>query len=490
MSKTLTRVVFCLPVACGLLGCQQGPTGVASQGAAAQRTLRPPSPYAITDYKLDIALDPKLHRIEATAVLEVVAIAAPKVPRERLRLQLHSDLGIDSITSGGKPVAFHRVDEPEESKAEETTVDDDKTPTSAPADGCPSEGDAPAPPAVYELALTTAGPVHLTIKYGGQLFQDVAAGEKPGEIHNFSMSAHVGEEGVYLAEDGDWYPGLPDYDDEAMPEREYPLANYEVTVTNVPGLVLVACGNRQAAKFDKPRGATTTWSTPFPIQGMCLVGGFHEIHQRQVDHVLLSVHVAKKHAKFAKGLLDATESYMRLYQPLLGNYPYVEFTVVENFFSSGFAFPGYTALASQVIGMGEMGLKPGYLDHETLHNWWGNGVFTSNLDGNWCECLTSYCTNYMHHVLDGHADKARKWRRDQCYSLSRVKPDKDKPLGQFGRKDGPGSGIGYYKGAFVFSMLSQKIGEDQLWRALRRLYHERLGKPTTWGDIQRTIEKQ
>lgn len=499
MSKTLTPILCCLLFVCGPLGCQQGPNEVAERGLTPQRAVRPPSLYAITDYKLEIALDPKLHRLEATAELEVVAVVAPKAPGERLRLQLHRDLGIDSITMEGKPVAFERVGQPDRPKAEESaaksttqpTAGAEKTPASSPAEECPSGEAAPAPPAVYELALTSAGPVRLTLKYGGQLYQDIAAGEKPGEIHNFTMRAHVGEEGVYLAEDGDWYPGLPDEDDdEAEPRREYPLANYEVRVTNAPGLVMVACGNRQEAEIGKPRDATTTWKTPFPIQGMCLVGGFHEIHQRQVDHVLVSVHVSREHAKFAKGLLDAAESYLRLYQPLLGNYPYVEFTIFENFFSSGFGFPGYTALASQVIGMGEMGLKPGYLDHEMLHNWWGNGVFTSSLDGNWCECLTSYCANYMHHVLAGRTAKARQWRRDQCYSLSRIKPDKDKPLDRFGRKDGPGSGIGYYKGAFVFAMLSQRIGEDQLWRALRRFYFDRLGKPATWADIQRTIEKQ
>ncbi|HVP13011.1 MAG TPA: M1 family aminopeptidase, partial [Phycisphaerae bacterium] len=253
---------------------------------------------------------------------------------------------------------------------------------------------------------------------------------------------------------------------------------------------LVASGNRDDAQLNSRRNARTIWRSPFPLHGMALVGGTHEVHQREVDGVLVSVNLSKDHAALAPGILDAVESYLKLYQPLIGKYPYAEFTVVENFFSSGFAFPGFTVLASAVIAMGPMGLEPGYLDHELLHNWWGNGVFVSGLDGNWCECLTSYCANYMRHVLEGRDKKARAVRRDICYGLSRLSPDKDKPLGRFGHDDGPEGFIGYQKGSMVFAMLSQKVGTETLWRALRRLRQERLGKLTNWDQIRQAVERE
>ena len=39
-------------------------------------------------------------------------------------------------------------------------------------------------------------------------------------------------------------------------------------------------------------------------------------------------------------------------------------------------------------------------------------------------------------------------------------------------------------------MLARQIGTDTLWRSLKRLYKDRLGKPVGWADIQRTIEQQ
>ena len=496
-----------------VVGCAPGPSGVRTGGGKERRL--PPSPYLIPRCQLDVGLEPATHRLEATATLTVAAKG--KTPgTEKLRLQLHRDLGIDGVTCDGKAVPYRRLPDaatPTTPPTTAPTTGPTTAPTTSPAD---DEEEKAPPPAIWELDWTAAAgrPGILVIRYGGALYQDVQAGEKPGEIHNFQMRAHVGAEGVYLGENGVWYPQLPDTSDDE-PKEEPPLTSFELTATEIPGMVLVACGNRDGAKLDTPRGPRTTWRMPFPTEGLALVGGPHQVFQREVPRtsaasslateanpksqipnpkspsvVLVSVHVSEANASFAPGLLDAVESYLRLYQPLLGDYPYVEFTVVENFFSSGFAFPGFTVLASAVIAMGPMGLQPGYLDHEMLHNWWGNGVFVSALDGNWCECLTSYCANYMRPVLEGRADKARAQRRDICYGVSRLLPADDKPLATFGRKDGAKGFIGYQKGSMVFAMLADRIGQDTLWRALRRLYRERLGKPTGWKDIQQAVEAE
>jgi hypothetical protein len=466
----------------GLAGCS---AGTKTQGSA-HKPEEPPSPYTIQQCSLEVMLQPVTHRLEATAVLTVAAREKAKGAGDRkLCLQLHQDLGIDSVALAGKPVGFRRLPESAKAASQTTTL-----PTSGPS-ATVEPNESEKPPAVYELDWKPKrgqdGP--LVIRYGGCLQQDVAAGEKPGKIHNLQMKAHVAEEGIFLADEGAWYPQIPQPQQEDG-NQEIGLTEFELKAAEPPGMVLVASGNREGAALAKPRGPWTTWHSPFPLPGLALVGGPHQVHQRQVGDVLVSVHLSQDHASFAPAILDAVESYLRLYQPLIGAYPYAEFTVVENFFSSGFAYPGFTALASAVIAMGPMGLEPGYLDHELLHNWWGNGVFVSALDGNWCECLTSYCANYMRPVLEGRDKKARATRRDVCYGLSRLTPDKDKPLDRFGRKDGPEGFVGYQKGSMVFAMLAQNVGQEKLWRALRRLYTERLGKPTGWEEIRKAIERE
>ncbi|MFH1416687.1 MAG: hypothetical protein ABII12_00150 [Planctomycetota bacterium] len=470
MGGIAIRCAVSLTVLSLLSGCG-GPAKEAGTKTAGQGQNQPTytRPYAMPLCKLAVALEPASHRLEATATLTITERVLPgKAKPTNVRLALHPSLKIDSVQAGDKPVVFKPI------------------PQTTSAEAIP---DSPPPLAIYELAWKPdpRRPGTLVVRYGGQLVQDVSAGEIPGEIHNRAMSAHIGEEGIFLSEDAGWYPRLADASDAEDP-GEIELTQFELTADRVPGMVLVASGNRVGAELNRPRAEKTTWQSPFALPGMALVGGRHEVHQRQVNGVLVSVHLSEANAGFAPAILGEVDSYLRIYEPLLGDYPYAEFTVVENFFSSGFAFPGFTVLASGVIAMGPRSLQPGFLDHEMVHNWWGNGVFVSGLDGNWCEALTSYCTNYMHHVIDGNEKKARAKRRNTCYGLSRLTADDDKPLDRFGHEGGPDRLIGYDKGAMVFAMLARKIGQDKAWRALKRLYTQRLGKPTTWKHIQQAFE--
>ena len=103
----------------------------------------------------------------------------------------------------------------------------------------------------------------------------------------------------------------------------------------------------------------------------------------------------------AEDILDAAVEYLRGYEELIGPYPFREFTVLEAFFSSGFAFPTCTQIAGSQLSEYKQYRRHGYLDHELLHNWYGNGIFVDPRDGNWCEGLASYMGNYYGYVLDG-----------------------------------------------------------------------------------------
>ena len=323
----------------------------------------------------------------------------------------------------------------------------------------------------------------LFVEYAGELFQDVGAGEVAGQIHNFDMQAHIGEEGVYLAE-GHWYP------QPAVPEdAPVPPADFEVIVDPVPGFELKAGAERDAAL--SKRTGRLAWRSAYPVPDMVLVGGPHEVHRYEHDGITIDIHLKASQKQHAEGLSSAVKRYLDRYQPLVGPYPAREYAVVDNFFSSGFAFPTFTLLSSAVIEMGRRSqTMHGFLDHEMLHCWWGNGVFVDPQDGNWCEALTSYATNYYGYVLDGDEAGARRKRRNDAHFLGRMKPEDDKPLGTFGLPDGCGRGIGYSKGAEVFHMLARRIGQDVFWAAVRRFNAEYLGKYASWDDLSRVFEEE
>lgn len=461
-----------------------------------------PGVYDLERCRLTVTLEPEEHLLEATAELTLAATGEPgELPP--LRLELLPQLTLETVTDGEREVAFLRVEEAE--KRKEAPAGPDAGDEGGQADlGDPSGGEAasvePPEPAVYHLDWApSGGRGTLTLRYGGRLVEDVAAGEKIGEIHNFQVRAHVAPEGVYLSEEVPWYPRPAPPEGNAESDGEEPpldLAQWEVTAAAGPGMLLVASGDRDGAALDAPRGESTTWRSPFPFPGVTLAGGPHQAHQRQAHQrqhspVLVSVHLRPESAAFAPGLLDAVEHYLELYTPRLGPYPYREFTIAENFFSSGFALPGYTLLASAVIQMGERGLRPGYLDHELLHNWWGNGVFVSPRDGNWAEGLATYTGNYMRKVLEGDLEGARRDRRDTTHALSRLPAEEDRPLDTFGQgEDGAGRLIGYQKGAMVFAQLARRIGQEAVWRALARFFREHRGQAAGWEEIRRAAEAE
>jgi hypothetical protein len=83
-------------------------------------------------------------------------------------------------------------------------------------------------------------------------------------------------------------------------------------------------------------------------------------------------------------------------------------------------------------------------------------------------------------------DHRRQWLRN--YSTL-VSPQNDFALQRFqSRYDPVTRTIGYDKGAMIFHMIRQTLGEEAFWGALRDIYRTRLFKQTSWSDLQQAFE--
>jgi hypothetical protein len=416
----------------------------------------------VSAQRIALTLDPAA----GTARYESVLVVRGSGP---LRVRLGEDVALDSVrTDRGTDVAVARGAADHGTRTMEVAV----------------------PDGARELRFAAHAALH----------DDVAAGEQAGQIHNFSVDAHVSEEGVFLSDGSAWHPQPLDGDGRPI------LHAIELTIAPIEGWAFVASGApRGAAAIDAP---CWSWIAPRPLEGVAVAGNRHEIHGARHDTaegpVEIVMHVPSAHASLAPMFLDAAASYLDLYVPRLGAFPYPRFTIVENFFSSGFAMPGFTLLGPRVVAMAPRSLAPGYLDHELLHNWWGNGVYVDPEDGNWCEALTSYGANYWRRVADGGEAAGREYRRSILMRLS-TDPESldDGPLGTFGSADpsagGAGRFVGYEKGSFVFMMLERvpgsigagdAIGRAAMWRAQRRFAVEHLGARAGWDDLRRAFEAE
>lgn len=447
----------------GVLGTIVAATLLASGCATSSRM-----PVRAERYTIDVRLDPTTHRLTGQTAIDLVAThpALSNGPVS-IELELHPDLRITNLRASGAELASSVA-----------------TPVSADTQGSVPQTDPPTAP-LSRHAITLRRAVEsltLFVEYEGRLWQDVAAGEKPGEIHNFTMRAHVAPEGIYLAE-GCWYPHPPAAENDPAP------AEFTLTAHAPEGVGLVASGESDAALVERAGGFA--WRSPYPLPHMSLVGGPLTVHRDKHRGHDIAVYLSAEHSADANLWLSAIKTNLDRYEPLIGPLPAREYAVVENFFSSGFAFPCFTLLSSAVIAMGERSAAThGYLDHEMLHSWWGNGVFVDPRGGNWCEALTSYCTNYYGHVLDGNEDEARRKRRNYSHFFSRLKPEDDKPLATFGLPNGCNRTIAYDKGAMVFHMLARQMGQDRFWSAMRKLITDRTGDFASWETIRSLCEKE
>lgn len=425
-------------------GCATGP----QVGAKAER------------YRIEVRLEPPSHRLVGRASIDMALeeTAGMGLGPVAFEFQLHRELSVRRVqTAGARLLRWSR--------------------SSAAA------ADAEIDPVRHVVLIDrSVKALTLFVEYDGPLAQDVAAGEKPGEIHNFEMKAHVGPEGVYLGEEGHWYPE-PVKDGGSPP----PLSDFTLIADRPGGMELAAGAERDVALSE--RTGRLAWRSPYPLRNLVLVGGPHQVHERQHRGMTLRAHLQPKQAALADGWLAAAAKYLDRYEPLIGAYPAREYTIVDNFFSSGFAFPTMTLLSSAVIEMGERAYNThGYLDHEILHSWWGNGVYVDPRDGNWCESLASYAANYYGFVLDGNEEEARRKRRNYSHFFSRTAEGQDQPLGTYGLPGGCGRNIAYNKGAAVFHMLARTMGQDRFWEAMRRFTAERVGAYASWEDIREVCE--
>ncbi len=327
----------------------------------------------------------------------------------------------------------------------------------------------------WNVTLTNRSEVaELHISWEATFYQDHTSGERAGEIHNFEMRRSIGEEGIYLT--GAWYPIID----------AHSMSTYRVSVNRMQSTEIVVSGYQSGESSDE----RTVWKSSYPVRGITIVGGPHEVQNYVHDGLEIALHLKPSQSQHAAGLAEAVSGYLDRYEPLLGPYPAKQYRVVDNFFSSGFAFPGFTLLSSVVIDMGERSQTThGYIDHEFVHSWYGNAIQVDDEGGNWCEALTSHLTNHYGHVLDGNEEGARGYRRNAINAFSRLSDQSDLPLATFGQEGGANRTIGYNKGAMVFHMLSMELGEEDFFAALRLLNDRYVGRVVGWSELQDVFEE-
>jgi aminopeptidase N len=284
-------------------------------------------------------------------------------------------------------------------------------------------------------------------------------------------------EGIYLP-GGSYYP-----------QTNKDIADFDIQVKLPKGQTIITSGKLEAV-IDEDKTQTFVYKSELAADDFILVGGKYIEKTEMYDGKKFSVYTFSDTVNAAK-YLSASIEYYQLYTKLLGPYPYSSFSVVENFFATGFGMPGYTLLSSKLMALPWVTLTPGSLAHEFVHNWWGNSVFTDYAIGNWCEALTTYCSNYYYNVLKNNQAGALDWRKKSLVSIANLPEAKNYPVIKFKyQSNNDDATIGYQKGGFIFYEIMKLIGQDRFFRGLQSFATKFKGKKAQWRDLGASFDEQ
>jgi aminopeptidase N len=438
LKKAFPPVFFVLTLFGTLQGVFPSPAGV-SPG------LFPNFSYDIQSHRLSVHIDPSQHIIKGKDQLEIQA----RGQRPQISILLNSRMKISEIVSvrTGQPLSWV-----------ETSFSDTV-----------KRVDILLPHRTYSFSIS----------YEGLIYDAIEKGKDLQFVRGDQTSGLVGTEGVYLSSSSHWYPDKPDS-----------ISLFETEVT-IPSPFRVVTQGELISEEWKGGLWKTRWVSRLPAESLTLVAGKYTVKTRTTDGVKISTYFFPDDDKFSDTFLNAAEDYLRIYSELLGPFPFRKFDIVQNFFSSGYSLPTFTLLAPETIRQGKDFLRPGALDHEIVHSWWGHNVMTKSGTGNWVEALTAYCTNYYYRELRLGEESARKYRQDvlEKYAIQ-VPPFKDYSLRQFeGKRDESDGQIGYGKGSLIFHMLRRLVGKELFFLTLKEFALQYGGRQATWKDIQKTFEE-
>jgi len=345
-----------------------------------------------------------------------------------------------------------------------------------------------------DKTLAPGESVELALVFEGALPTDGAAG--------YAQYGYI--DGVLALPNA--YPLIPVYDDEGWNVELAPthgdatfsdVALYRVRITLPEGMVLATSG--VVLSEEKNDDGTTTYiAASGPMRDFSLVASeAYETARDKVGDVRVTSYYYAGDEAGGQRALDYAVQSLRIYQDLIGPYPFNELDVMATpTKAGGIEYPGLIVIAANLYG-GEGGFFELATVHEVAHQWWYSLVGNDQLDEPWLdEALTQY-TSLLYFEERYGPDTAqaalenvfqRPYQRllDGDQDMPAGLPVKDYPEDLYGA-------VVYGKGPLFFHELRGQVG-DELFYAILRAYfdqhHYGVAYPLDLLDIAEQVSGQ
>jgi uncharacterized iron-regulated protein len=303
---------------------------------------------------------------------------------------------------------------------------------------------------------------HVLLKYEG-VFRG-----KDGKIDENT----IGADGAFLV--ASWYPAA-----------ETELALFSLTARVPQGFQAVSEAEAVAIR-EVGRERLVNFDFPHPVPSINFVMAPYVVKTDRYREVELEAYLLPEDQGLADRYLAYTKKYLKMYEEMLGPYPFSRFAVVENILPTGYGMPTFTLLGRQVIKLPF--IPETSLGHEILHSWFGNSVYVDYESGNWSEGLTAYLADHHYEHLKGKGWQHRRKAIENYESY--VHPDNEIPLRYFySGEDRALRAVGYGKAAMLFHMLKKRVGDKPFGAGLKLLAGEQRFQLTSWRDLERIFSK-
>lgn len=308
----------------------------------------------------------------------------------------------------------------------------------------------------------------VTLEFSGVIYDPIVDNESRGLIS---------PQGAALFEETYWYPSFLGL-----------LKNHDITLTTPADWRALTQGQLVSTAIHN-NTRRSRFVSIYPQEEISLVAGaFHVYEVNPPGAPKVEVYLKQADAALAQSFLSLVPNYISHYAQEIAPYPYSSFAVVENFWETGYALPGFTLLGPTVIRLPF--ILNSSLPHEVLHNWWGNGVFVDYNKGNWCEGLTTYMADHWQQESAGQGANYRLKTLINYNDFVVQNPANDFPVRQFrGRHNASSQAVGYGKTMMIFRMLELQFGKELFKKALQEFYKDNQFKKVSFEEIQASFEK-
>ena len=434
-----TELLSCRNVVLALIVC--------SFGAAARAQTVPGSRYDVTNYRIEVQLNPDEHMLRAGADVTFVPLDATR----SVVFELNGSLHVDGVQKDGQALTGFVQD----------------------AVGAGALG----PNVRIDLGqVVPAGqPVTLRIRWSGALVSP-----EGGPLANKRL-AYVGPEGSYLMYASRWFP-FHDY----AADR----ATADITVIVPTGMQVGGISDEPVSpQVDK--GGTTRFR--FVNKQPILVGNFIA-----GQYVVKSLRFGKYELQFF--VKPGSESRISSYGELMGRA--LDFYTNEYgapAFGSRFIIaqtddetmeaytgPGILFLASRLFDSARLATED-RLQREVAYQWWGQTVGLKSFDDSWIsQGLAEWSAFALREsaLTGAQLDAAQREEQERALTFEQTSSIVRAPSA-LDDQSAAYQSIVYYKGAMVFRMLRETLGRDQFSKLMRKFLEQYRNKSASIDEFER-----